>query len=66
MSDLVDVADYYSIHLYTRGDTHLVNATAPQAAEKAIDITTSLLELAALQKGVKKVPKICLDEWNMW
>lgn len=59
----------HSIHLYTASSSHLPNVTAPLAAERAIEITSSLIDLARIENGVPPTqlrPTICFDEWNVW
>lgn len=59
----------HSIHMYTCSNTHLPNATAPLAAERAIEITSSLIDLARIENNVpasQPRPTICFDEWNVW
>lgn len=61
--------DMHSIHIYTASDDHYKNATAPRQAERAIEITSSLIDLARIENGVPtkiKKQKICFDEWNVW
>ncbi|KAK4145108.1 glycoside hydrolase [Dichotomopilus funicola] len=62
--------DMHSIHLYTAdGTAHLPNATAPRAAERAIQMTSALIDLARIENRVPPTvpkPKICFDEWNVW
>ncbi|KAF2676901.1 glycoside hydrolase family 51 protein [Lentithecium fluviatile CBS 122367] len=61
--------DMHSIHIYTADKEHLPNATAPRAAERAIQMTSALIDLARIENGVPEtVPKqtICFDEWNVW
>lgn len=61
--------DMHSIHMYTASSHHLRNVTAPLAAERAIEITSSLIDLARIENGVpegQKRPTICFDEWNVW
>jgi alpha-L-arabinofuranosidase len=73
LSDLgeerVPLIDMHSIHLYTASDDHYENATAPLAAERAIEICTGLIDLAFIENGLppkQKKPSICFDEWNVW
>ncbi|KAF2730978.1 glycoside hydrolase family 51 protein [Polyplosphaeria fusca] len=61
--------DMHSIHLYTADSEHSANATAPRAAERAVQMATALIDLARIENGVpNSVPrqKICFDEWNVW
>ncbi|PSN70858.1 glycoside hydrolase family 51 protein [Corynespora cassiicola Philippines] len=61
--------DMHSIHLYTADKEHLANATAPRAAERAIQMAASLIDLARIENKVpESVPRqtICFDEWNVW
>ncbi|EAW07844.1 alpha-N-arabinofuranosidase [Aspergillus clavatus NRRL 1] len=65
----VPLIDMHSIHLYTSSSSHLPNVTAPLAAERAIEITSSLIDLAMIENGVPNTqlrPTICFDEWNVW
>ncbi|KAL5361666.1 Arabinosidase C [Aspergillus floccosus] len=65
----VPLIDMHSIHLYTASSNHRANATAPLAAERAIEITSSLIDLARIENGVpadQLRPTICFDEWNVW
>ncbi|RAL11540.1 alpha-N-arabinofuranosidase [Aspergillus homomorphus CBS 101889] len=65
----VPLIDMHSIHLYTTSDSHLPNVTAPLAGERAIEITSSLIDLAMIENGVppeQPRPTICFDEWNVW
>ncbi|KAF2424415.1 family 51 glycoside hydrolase [Tothia fuscella] len=59
----------HSIHIYTASKEHLPNATAPKSAERAIEITAGLIDLARIENKVPNtVPRqtICFDEWNVW
>jgi alpha-N-arabinofuranosidase len=61
--------DMHSIHIYTADNEHLPNATAPRAAERAIQMTSALIDLARIENGVPETvpkPTICFDEWNVW
>jgi len=58
--------------------SHLPNVTAPLAAERAIEITASLIDLARVEMDINNFPEyhtrpktkhrptICFDEWNVW
>ena len=61
----------HSIHIYTIAHEHVPNALAPLVAEKAIQITSSLIDAALIANKVvisdpSWKPKICFDEWNVW
>ncbi|KAF1809099.1 family 51 glycoside hydrolase [Eremomyces bilateralis CBS 781.70] len=61
--------DMHSIHIYTASKEHVKNAIAPRSAERAIEITASLIDLARIENKVpSSVPRqgICFDEWNVW
>ncbi|OQO08375.1 putative alpha-L-arabinofuranosidase C [Cryoendolithus antarcticus] len=61
--------DMHSIHMYTASSDPIKNAIAPRAAERAIEICASLIDLARIENGVlPSVPRqmICFDEWNVW
>ncbi|KAH9475530.1 putative alpha-L-arabinofuranosidase C [Psilocybe cubensis] len=64
---LAPVVDFHSIHLYTTSHgKHLVNVMGPAAAEKGIEITRSLIDLAKIEGGLSKDLTVCFDEWNVW
>lgn len=68
-SNPTPLIDMHSIHMYTASPDHLSNATAPLAAERAIEIASSLIDLARIENGVspdEPRPTICFDEWNVW
>ncbi len=61
--------DMHSIHLYTADKDHMANATAPRAAERAIQMTSAMIDLARIENKVPPTvprPTICFDEWNVW
>ncbi|KAJ4364481.1 hypothetical protein N0V83_009075 [Neocucurbitaria cava] len=63
------LVDMHSIHIYTADKEHLANATAPRAAERAIKMTSALIDLARIENKVPETvprPTICFDEWNVW
>ncbi|KAE9394577.1 glycoside hydrolase family 51 protein [Gymnopus androsaceus JB14] len=67
LKKLVPVVDYHSIHIYTVSEgNHTVNVMGPAAAEKAIEISKSLIDLAKIEAGMEKQVTVCFDEWNVW
>lgn len=63
------LVDMHSIHLYTASESHAANATGPLAAERGIEITSALIDLARIENKVPATeprPTICFDEWNVW
>ncbi|KAF3018440.1 hypothetical protein E8E14_005561 [Neopestalotiopsis sp. 37M] len=73
--------DMHSIHFYHGDAKHYPNISGPYAAERAIQITSSLIDLARCELDLtefpdfdrittapkhKHRPKICFDEWNVW
>lgn len=73
MSDLgvnqPPLIDYVSIHMYTASEDHYENVFAPLAAERAIETTSCLIDLACVENRVPMAqlrPTICFDEWNVW
>ncbi|KAJ7611881.1 glycoside hydrolase family 51 protein [Mycena polygramma] len=67
LKTLAPVVDFHSIHLYTVSEgNHDVNVMGPAAAEKGIEITKSLIELAKIEGNLTKDITICFDEWNVW
>ncbi|KAK9452799.1 glycoside hydrolase superfamily [Dipodascopsis uninucleata] len=64
---VISKVDLHSIHLYTSNDDYYKNVTAPAAAERAIQITAKLIDLARItQNAYDSDVKICFDEWNVW
>lgn len=79
LQECIKYIDMYSIHMYTSDKNHYANACSPRAAERAIEITASLIDLARcdfdygtwpdsiLTKAKTPLqPTICFDEWNIW
>ncbi|KAK7921191.1 hypothetical protein PG985_009213 [Apiospora marii] len=70
LDQCINVVDMHSIHIYTAdGGDHVKNATAPLSAERAIEMTGALIDLARVRNKVpatKPPTKICFDEWNVW
>ncbi|KAI5294161.1 hypothetical protein KEM52_004584 [Ascosphaera acerosa] len=61
--------DMHSIHLYTASKHPTKNALHPLAAERAIEITSGLIDLARIENQIpleEPRPTICFDEWNVW
>jgi alpha-L-arabinofuranosidase len=69
----------HSIHMYTSDKDHYANACSPKAAERAIEITAALIDLArcdfsyddfpdsiTTRPKSRHRPTICFDEWNLW
>ncbi|KAM0200086.1 hypothetical protein ACHAPA_011795 [Fusarium lateritium] len=68
-STTASLIDQHSIHVYTASSDHYKNATAPRSAERAIEITAGLIDLARIENNVPpsvRRQKICFDEWNVW
>ncbi|KAG5719495.1 putative alpha-N-arabinofuranosidase C [Termitomyces sp. T112] len=64
---LAPVVDFHSVHLYTVSEgKHAVNVMGPAAAEKGLEITRALIDLAKIEGGLCKELTVCFDEWNVW
>ncbi|TVY55830.1 putative alpha-L-arabinofuranosidase C [Lachnellula cervina] len=69
LKECISFVDMHSIHHYTSSSEHLLNATAPLSAERAIETAASLIDIARIEKKIpSSVPRttICFDEWNVW
>jgi alpha-L-arabinofuranosidase len=79
IQECIKYTDMHSIHMYTSDKEHYANACSPRAAERAIEITAALIDLARcdfdletwpdyVSTRAKTVhrPTICFDEWNIW
>lgn len=65
----VPLIDMHSIHLYTASEDHYENVTAPLSAERAIEVASSMIDLAYWENMIPSSqprPRICFDEWNVW
>lgn len=65
----IQVTQMHSIHMYTASKDHVENVIAPLAAERAIENTAGLINIARIEAKIpSSVPptKICFDEWNVW
>ena len=64
-----NLVDMHSIHIYTTSDDPTRNAFSPLSAERAIEICSSLIDIARIEGNVPpSLPRqtICFDEWNVW
>ena len=81
LQECLRYVDMHSIHYYSMGDTHGKNISSVYAAERAISICSSLIDVARCEFDLscfpemhlvstraksKTRPKICFDEWNVW
>ncbi|KAJ6590387.1 glycoside hydrolase family 51 protein [Mycena sp. CBHHK59/15] len=67
LKTLAPVIDFHSIHIYTVSEgNHDVNVMGPAAAEKGLEITKSLIDLAKIESNLTKDITVCFDEWNVW
>ncbi|KKY18816.1 putative glycoside hydrolase family 51 protein [Phaeomoniella chlamydospora] len=80
LQECIRYTDLHSIHMYTTHKEHLPNALSPRAAERAIEMTAALIDLARCDFSYDNYPeetistkalstnrpKICFDEWNVW
>ncbi|KAH8694474.1 glycoside hydrolase superfamily [Ilyonectria robusta] len=61
--------DMHSIHFYSMGKGHYTNISSVYAAERAIQVCSSLIDLARCEFDLSHFPDrptICFDEWNVW
>ncbi|KAG6917636.1 hypothetical protein DXG01_001743 [Tephrocybe rancida] len=67
LKKLAPVVDFHSVHLYTVSEgNHAVNVMGPAAAEKGLEITRGLIDLAKIEGNLSKELTVCFDEWNVW
>ncbi|KAF7304178.1 Glycoside hydrolase family 51 protein [Mycena indigotica] len=52
--------------VYTPSNNHEATVMGPVAAEKGIEISKSLIDLALIEHGLDKEITVCYDEWNVW
>jgi alpha-L-arabinofuranosidase len=63
---LVGLVDLHSLHIYTGSADYWTNVLSPHQAERAISYTSTFLSRAAYNRGLRDVPRIAYDEWNVW
>ncbi|KAK6350846.1 hypothetical protein TWF718_004028 [Orbilia javanica] len=76
LQNCIEYIDMHSIHIYTADAEHVPNVIAPLSAERAIEVTASLIDLARINNRftnpptadthIIHKPTICFDEWNVW
>ncbi|KAF3229228.1 hypothetical protein TWF106_004149 [Orbilia oligospora] len=76
LQNSIEYIDMHSIHIYTADPEHVPNVIAPLSAERAIEVTASLIDLARINNRLTNPPTsdnhiihkptICFDEWNVW
>ncbi|RVD88242.1 uncharacterized protein DFL_002434 [Arthrobotrys flagrans] len=76
LQNSIEYIDMHSIHIYTADPEHVPNVIAPLSAERAIEVTASLIDLARINNRftnpptadthIIHKPTICFDEWNVW
>ncbi|KAJ5731818.1 hypothetical protein N7493_003299 [Penicillium malachiteum] len=78
LQECLKITDLHSIHIYTFDMEHYPNVTSPKSAERAIEITAALIDLARTEVDYETFPrfvtkpktahrpKISFDEWNIW
>lgn len=65
----IKYTDMHSIHCYTNSNDHIPNVVAPLQAERAIETTAAMIDIARIEAKIpSSVPRttICFDEWNVW
>lgn len=62
----VDLVDYISLHIYVGRRDYYNCVGSPVVIQKGIDIVRKAIESAASKKNLTKLPKIALDEYNVW
>lgn len=59
LRECIKFVDMHSIHHYTCSNSHMPNVTAPLSAERAIEITAGLIDLARIENGIpSSVPRV--------
>ncbi|KAH7134561.1 glycoside hydrolase superfamily [Dactylonectria estremocensis] len=81
LQQCIKSVDMHSIHYYSMGKGHYTNISSVYAAERAIQVCSSLIDVARCEFDLspfpdvelistrpksKKRPTICFDEWNVW
>lgn len=62
----VDLVDFVSLHIYVGRHNYYDCVGSPVVVQKGIDIVHGAIEAAACKKNLAKLPKIALDEYNVW
>jgi len=62
----IDLIDYVSLHIYVGRHNYYDCVGSPIVIQKGIEIVQGAIVAAACKKNVKALPKISLDEYNVW
>lgn len=62
----VDLVDYVSLHIYVGRHDYYNCVGSPAVVEKGIRVLQGAIESAACLKNARRLPKISLDEYNIW
>jgi len=62
----VDIVDFISLHIYVGRLNYYNCVGSPAVIKRGIDLVQGVIEHAAYKKGVTELPKISLDEYNVW
>lgn len=52
LKECIQVTDMHSIHIYTTSEDHMKNVTAPRSAERAIEMTAAMIDLARIDAKI--------------
>lgn len=62
----VDIVDFISLHVYLGRRNYYDCVGGPAMLQMSIDIVQGTIEAAANKANVRRLPKIALDEYNVW
>jgi alpha-L-arabinofuranosidase len=63
---LAEFVRWHSIHIYTGNEDYWTNVTQPHQTERAMRITTELINKARYEQRIQHQINIVYDEWNVW
>lgn len=66
LDSTVDLLDYVSLHVYVGRRDYYSCVGSPAMVQMGIDIVQGTIESAACKMNVRRLPKIALDEYNIW
>ena len=63
---MAGLVDFHSIHFYSGSEDYWANVLQPHQVERAIELAAGMIRRAAYEQGLAKVPRVAVDEWNVW
>jgi alpha-L-arabinofuranosidase len=63
---LAEFVRYHSLHIYTGSEDYWTNVLAPHQTERALRITSAIIEQTRYNQRISHPIYVAYDEWNVW